>query len=433
MTVHFDQARERAQVVAEQICRTGVDVILIRDLVGRLTLVVDGEFPADTADRFRSAVGAFVGHTPVVRAGDLFDPGSILESPDLFVHREPVDGAGRLAVLERSVVGADWARLGGAPPGRRTTLYGFKGGVGRSTATMLLAKHVAELGKCVLVVDLDLESPGVGALLQQLENSPPHGLVDHLVEAAVNNADELELVSQSRVVAGAGNGEVWVAPASGRPAPGYDYLAKLNRVYSDLPPDVHGNARRFGDRLDQAITACEEEVARRSRRPDVVLLDSRAGIHDIAAVAITRLSDLSLLFAADNPHTWEGYRILFRQWQRNLPPESLDKLRRRLRMVASMVPSVDPTEHLERFRDNAQQCFAETLYDDNTDADDLDSFNFAPQDSEAPHFPLPILFNSDLVGLDPALHADWHEQPLVMASYRNFLLGATELLIGQDF
>jgi hypothetical protein len=40
----------------------------------------------------------------------------------------------------------------------------------------------------------------------------------------------------------------------------------------------------------------------------VVLLDSRAGIHDIAAIVITQLADLSLLFALDSSQTWNGYQ-----------------------------------------------------------------------------------------------------------------------------
>ncbi|HEY1693162.1 MAG TPA: AAA family ATPase [Polyangiaceae bacterium] len=42
----------------------------------------------------------------------------------------------------------------------RVTFFGIKGGVGRSTAPVALAKRLAEKGRRVLVVDLDMESPG---------------------------------------------------------------------------------------------------------------------------------------------------------------------------------------------------------------------------------------------------------------------------------
>ncbi|GAA3362792.1 hypothetical protein [Saccharopolyspora gregorii] len=162
----------------------------------------------------------------------------------------------------------------------------------------------------------------------------------------------------------------------------------------------------------------------------MVLLDSRAGIHDIAAIAIMRLSSLSLLFANDNPHTWAGYRMLFDQW-RQLPASLRDDLRQRLKMVAAMVPSASAPERLERFRDHAQQCFAETLYDD-TCPDDDEAFNFGPDDENAPHFPLPILFAHDLVGIDRASVLDWHEQPFIKAAYDRFLPEAGALAVEEQ-
>ncbi|MBB5155018.1 hypothetical protein [Saccharopolyspora phatthalungensis] len=39
--IRFDKAWENAYEVADHASRTGIDVILVRDLVGRLSLVVD--------------------------------------------------------------------------------------------------------------------------------------------------------------------------------------------------------------------------------------------------------------------------------------------------------------------------------------------------------------------------------------------------------
>ncbi|GAA3842626.1 AAA family ATPase [Saccharothrix violaceirubra] len=430
MTVRFSEAWSVAYEFADEVRRADRDVILVRDVVGRLSLIVGGEPDEDLPAAFTGRVGAFSSPNPVLYMADLFEPGVVLDSPDLHVRAERSDGVGRLATLDRSLVGADWSRPHTDTPGRnRTTLYGFKGGVGRSTATAMLADHLANLGECVLVVDLDLESPGVGALLQNEDGLPEHGVIDHLVEAAVDNEADLDLVSRSTLLGNHGNGEVWIAPAAGRVSPDDDYLGKLNRVYTDLPPTDDGTPRRFGDRLEAAIVACEEQVTKQSRRPSVVLLDSRAGIHDIAAAAITQLSDTSLLFAADNPQTWNGYGILFKQWQRHLPPEALDHIRRRLRMVASMVPPNNASNYLDLFRDHAQQCFAETLYDD-AHPDDFEAFNFASDDRTAPHSPLPILFNSDLISFDPVRRDGWHTQPLIAAAYRPFLEEAATLLVG---
>ncbi|MGW5642776.1 KGGVGR-motif variant AAA ATPase [Saccharopolyspora sp. NPDC003752] len=444
--IRFDKAWENACEVADGASRAGIDVILVRDLVGRLSLILDDmqdiAVPDGLAADFGRAAGPFCAATPIHRASEMFAATALLNSPDLLIQHEsdPVKGRGRFAVLERTAVGADWVRASVSPPEHRATLYGFKGGVGRSTATFMLAKHLADRGFCVLVADLDLESPGIGELLQHTAALPKHGLVDYLVEAAVGNEAGLDLVSRSEVIKSPGNGEVWLLPADGAPLHSSvsdessptkrDYLAKLNRVYTEVPGGPDG-PRTLADRLEQALGEAERQVAERSRKPDVTLLDSRAGIHDIAAIAITRLSGFSFLFATDNPHTWAGYRTLFGQW-RQLPPDRLGKLRQRLRMVASLVPDSDSEQYVRNFRDNAQQCFADMLYDDEKSPADLDAFNFSPEDEDAPHSPLPILFHGGLVGLNHVAMPDWYSSHFLREAYDQFLTTAAALIIEEN-
>jgi hypothetical protein len=428
VTIRFDSAWSASLVIATDVADRGFEVVLVRDMLGRISLFVDGreDLPVtEIAQRIRQAAGPFAAPNPAVAAGELLDREAVMNSPDLVAVPRAAD-RGTLSVLERGVIGADWKRPEADPPSRRVCLYGFKGGVGRSTAVFMLAQHLAQRGYSVLVVDLDLESPGVGSLAQREENLAKHGIVDHLVEAGVGNADGLDLVSRSEVITGYRNGEVWLASAGGQPRDDYDYLAKLNRVYTDLPPDDAGNPRNFGCRLEAAITACEEQVkARSGLLPDVVLLDSRAGLHDIAAVALTQLSSLNLLFAADTPQTWSGYRMLMSQWQ-NL--QNRTSLGQRLRMVAAMTPARDQESYLADFADHAQSCFADVLYED-ADAN-LESFNYAVNDVIAPHFPWPILFHTDLVGLDATRRPGWHEEDYVETAFGKFLALATDWIVG---
>jgi hypothetical protein len=275
-------------------------------------------------------------------------------------------------------------------------------------------------------VDLDLESPGVSSLLQNDDDLPDYGVIDYIAESAVGNADGLDLVTKSQTVRVGGHGEVWIAPAGGMPRDGYDYLAKLNRAYLDLPATTpEGAAQTLTSRLESAVGGCERRVRELSRQPDITLLDSRAGIHDIAAIAITQLAQDSLLFATDNPATWNGYRELFIQWSR--VPARAQAIRDRLRMVAAMVPRDRREAYLEAFRDHAQSCFAATLYDDVPSGENPDEaaaeFNFAPDDEDAPHAPLPIYFAPDLVALDAAARRNWHE--IDPGAYTAFLDGAT--------
>ncbi|MFC7380762.1 KGGVGR-motif variant AAA ATPase [Sphaerisporangium rhizosphaerae] len=436
--VRFDEARPIALITAREAAARGIDSVLIRDVLGRFCLALDdrlGGVPEETVAKWRTELqrrlGPYAAPNPVLLAERLFAAEAVFDSPRVVEEQDsrPTPGQGRIRSLDNTVVGEDWARVTTPSPevaGVRTArvaLYGFKGGVGRSTATFMLGKHLAEQGWCVLVVDLDLESPGSGPLLLAEEATPRYGLVDHLVESAVGNAEGLDLVERASGVSITGNGELWVAPARGRGQDGapYAYVEKLNRIYADIPGSTHPS---FADRLERAVSACEKAVEERSRRPDVILLDSRAGIHDIAAVAISRLCDLALLFGADNIQTWQGYSDLFTAWSTSSQAEAV---REKLRMVASMVPNNRRADYLELFRDHAWTCFS-MLYDD-LPPDDMSGFNPSPEDTSAPHSPIPILFATDLVGLDGAASPGWSDTPLVQAAYDEFLNTATRLII----
>ncbi|MFD5110145.1 KGGVGR-motif variant AAA ATPase [Streptomyces cinereoruber] len=466
--VRFDEARQHAFLMARTVAEQGFDTLLVRDTLGRFSLIVDdagksgveglqGAWEREAEQR----LGPYRSDQAVLLTSEMFSAGALLNSPratadESFNTRSP----GSVRFLDNTVVGEDWARVsdpvevsGDGGRAHRTALYGFKGGVGRTTAMAMLARRLADRGHAVLVVDLDLESPGAGPLLMG-RDLPPHGLVDHLVESGLGNADGLDLVVRSpykppRATEGQTGefGELWVAPARGQGTEDtpYSYVDKLNRVYTDTADAT------FAERLEQAVRACEDAVERVSdtgRRPDVVLLDSRAGIHDVAAVAISRLCDLALLFGSDNEQTWAGYGDLFTAWQSS---GQAARIRERLRMVASMVPdSVHHTmeTYLERFRGRAHECF-EVLYDEveaygedeesSKDEPDGDGpgeseaateLPFAPGRHEewAPHWAIPILFEPGLVGMDASNAPGWQDRAFVQAAYGEFLKEATELI-----
>ncbi|WP_211192263.1 KGGVGR-motif variant AAA ATPase [Actinoplanes sp. TBRC 11911] len=421
-------------------------MLLVRDVLGRCSLIVDdrehhitSEVAADWTERLNSTLRPYAADRPLVFVTQLFAADELLGSKriqsDLMHPRDK--GHGQVRILENTVVGEDWAQVStptvetDGSRTHRTALYGFKGGVGRTTATAMLSRHLTDRGFVVLVVDLDLESPGAGPLLIAEALLPQYGIVDQLVESAVANAEGLDLVASTGYAPPSGRGELWVAPARGRGARGapYAYVDKLNRVYSDIP------GATFADRIESAVRACELAVARNTesgRRPDVVLLDSRAGIHDIAAITISRLCDLALLFGADNTQTWEGYGDLFAAWQSS---GQARQIREKLRMVASMVPDSPqrPMDaYLTSFREHAWECFS-ALYDDDVPlpaTGELVPGAFTPslEDDSAPHYPIPILFEQGLVGLDAQNSPGWQSRAFVQAAYGDFLSIATRLI-----
>ena len=73
-------------------------------------------------------------------------------------------------------------------PGRVVTFYSYKGGTGRSMAVANAAWILATNGKRVLVIDWDLEAPGMHRyfhpFLDDKELTDSSGLIDYFVDFA---------------------------------------------------------------------------------------------------------------------------------------------------------------------------------------------------------------------------------------------------------
>jgi len=318
-----------------------------------------------------------------------------------------VEGWPKVWILDRLATESNWIRIApeseGAP---RIVFFSIKGGVGRSTALAAAAWSLAQEGKRVLVLDLDLESPGLSAALLPSERQPAYGITDWLVEDLVDNSDVIldSMIATSNL---SHDGEIHVVPAHGKDFG--EYIAKLGRVW--MPKLLKDGTREsWSDRLKRMLQRLEERV-----NPDVILIDSRSGIDEIASTCITDMgANLILLFALDGEQTWNGYRMLFEQWQRAQVAETI---RERLRIIGALVPEVDRINYLEGLRDSAYSTFMETLYDEiappkldavgpeNSDdgkwrvGDLVEGWNFDEADDGAPHYPWSVNWHRGFAGL----------------------------------
>ena len=232
----------------------------------------------------------------------------------------------------------------------------------------------------MLVVDLDLESPGLSSAMLDAQTQPEFGVTDWFVEDLVGQGDQvLERMTAEPSWPEELEGAVRVAPAHGR-EPG-EYLAKLGRVY------MGASGRPWAKRLGDLLSRLEGKHV-----PTIVLLESRSGLHDIAAAAVTDLDAHVLLFAADSESTWTDYGILFRHWRgHGLAP----KIRERLSIVSALTPELDTERYLQGFRDKAWRLFREHLYDDGTSAADSgEGFSFGLDDEQGSHAPLVVHWNA---------------------------------------
>jgi hypothetical protein len=390
------------------------DLVVVRDLRGQIRLIVESTEPASWdsthEDEMTELLGSYkAGGQFLIRLGRNQGFDSFFNAPDAY-HCDVLPDNWK--ILDRLVTGREWLYPSNAPDKHppRFVFYGLKGGVGRSTALSMAAWHLARQGKKVLVIDLDLESPGLGNMLlpvrQDLSEEgdtalpgwPDFGLTDWFVEDAVGQADA-ELVRamiQPSPITVAGRGEILVVPAAGGLYK-QDYVSKLSRAYADLP-NREGIPEVFGDRLARAIAQLEEQV-----KPDVVLLDSRAGIHHISAVALTRLDAFSYLFASDSEQTWAGYEALFSHWA--IKPETIRRIRPLLRLVSALTPAA---ENKKTFRDSFGERAFDTfskIYDQESGEDfAAELFSFGPFQEDAPHRPICIWHDRVYGSFSPLKH-----------------------------
>lgn len=358
-------------------------IYLVRDLFGKVRIsVLDRVKTNDAcrgalqtlAARLYSELGA---HCYPPQEAVLFVSQPVLDT--LKQTARELDGFPGVYRADRLVTGGDWWTISDSRSDdkvKRCTLFGVKGGVGRSTTAAVLAWHLTRKGERVLVIDLDLESPGLSSALLEPERRPKYGVTDWFVEDLVGQGDYvIEDILATPAWVQDFEGDVRVAPAHGV-VPG-DYLAKLGRVYMDKADNP------WTRRLESLVVSLEMAF-----RPTFVLMESRSGLHDIAAATVTDLDAEVLLFATDSESTWADYDILFSHWN----TQGLARgIRERLSVVSALTPVPDKEAYLQRFRPRAWDLFREYLYDELGATDNPDEdFSFDLDEADAPHDPLEI-------------------------------------------
>ncbi len=384
-------------------------IYVVRDMFGKITLSVSEDFESN--DRLREALDrlACTIHNRIGAHGRPVGQTVLWVHPNLLrtLDNTKQEIAIGVFLADRVLVGGSWWTVGEQESKHpiRYTLYSVKGGVGRSTTAAVLAWYLAKRGEDVLAVDLDLESPGLASALLEEKVQPEFGVTDWFVEELVGQGHHfIDKIVGSPVWTRDLEGTVWVVPAHGRD-PG-DYLAKLGRVYMDTAADP------WIPRLRKLLDTLENTL-----KPTVVILESRSGLHDIAAAAVTDIGAEVMLFAVDSPATWTGYGILFEHW--NTLGLASD-IRERLSIVSALTPELDTERYLERFRENAWDLFTEYLYDTLSagTAVPTDAVSYALGEDAAPHTPLVIRWNR---GLTHGTAVRRSKEAAVAQAYQPFL------------
>ncbi|MGV9455106.1 tyrosine-protein kinase family protein [Streptomyces sp. NPDC003635] len=245
--------------------------------------------------------------------------------------------------------------------GRIVTFYSYKGGVGRTMALANVGWILASGGHRVLVVDFDLEAPGLHRYLQPLlidaDLRSTDGILE-LVQGYVrevlrppsedepDDADWLRTwLRPTRYVTGTG----LRLPSGGR----LDLMpaGRQERRYSAAVASF--NWSRFYDVLGGGILL-QTLRERLTAAYDYVLIDSRTGVTDTTTICTVVLPDILVACFAPSLQSVEATATTALAAQRSAP--------RPIRVLPTPMRVEDgELERLERVRDVARERFAPGL------------------------------------------------------------------------
>ena len=177
------------------------------------------------------------------------------------------------------------------------TFYSFKGGTGRSLALANTAAELARRGKRVLMVDFDLEAPGLDTYPFKRPQGGALGIVD-LIHTYLQKREVPDVSSYLYETSFSGQvtGNLWLMPA-GRQDSEYDMKFK-SIDWSDFYENQDGFLF-FEDLKIQWHNLL---------RPDYVLIDSRTGHTDIGGICTRQLPDAVVAMFFPNEQNLRGLK-----------------------------------------------------------------------------------------------------------------------------
>lgn len=225
------------------------------------------------------------------------------------------------------------------------TFYSFKGGVGRTLSLVNIGVELARTGRNVLLVDSDLEAPGIGTFSELKSPKDQLGLVDYITDYRENYTvpDFVPDVSGYLYEAPIScsekpdqlKGKLWVMPAGRQDG---HYAAKLAAIdWQELYSKQQGFLF-FEDLKAQ----WKEKLA-----PDYVLIDSRTGHTEVGGICTRQLADAVVLLFFPNRQNLEGLKqvvaAIRQENDSRKEQEQIDMV-----FVASNVPYLDDEEEILR-------------------------------------------------------------------------------------
>lgn len=214
-----------------------------------------------------------------------------------------------------------------------TTFYSFKGGVGRTMALVNAAVELANTGRRVLVVDFDLEAPGLDTFKILHSETQVPGIVDFVSEyIASGKAPEVaHFVSKSPRIGDKG-GELWTMPSG---AHNKSYATNFSQIDWGALYEQHDGYLLFEDLKEQWKQAI---------KPDYVLIDSRTGHTDTGGICTRQLPDAVAILFFPNEQNLRGLTKVVQDIRAEA--EGVRKKKIELHFVMSNVPDLDDEDRI---------------------------------------------------------------------------------------
>lgn len=218
------------------------------------------------------------------------------------------------------------------------TFYSFKGGVGRTMALANVAFQLAETGRRVLLVDFDLEAPGLDTfeILKPPAQTP--GVVDFITEFRETGiAPEVSRFVYKASDDAAAPSDVWIMPTGRQDG---QYASRLYSIDWSRLYEEHDGYILFEDLKEQW---------RRTLKADYVLIDSRTGHTDVGGICTRQLPDAVAIFFFPNEQNRRGIEVVANDIRRE---KQETKRPIQLYFVAANLPNLDDEEGILRDRLN---------------------------------------------------------------------------------
>lgn len=379
--IHNNEVLRKTVEVAEQFTQrhNKSELYIVQNVYGKILVYVETspkELVAELEEKLKAAIDEWLNTCDMLE--DNFFAKTEIESwkQDCLPVRE------RVWVFEKYITNVYWdarkRKLEKCPlSGRLVSFYSFKGGVGRTTTMMMAAIGIARRGKKVVLLDFDLEAPGISSFFSE-DILPQYGLLDFFVENNVYpediNIDEYLYPVGEYCHVNQYGGEIYILPAVGRAAQDDTESYRKNLMRFDMDVPAYEEERTP---IDILLSKIDSFI-----KPDYIFIDTRSGIHQIGGITLTRYSDLALLFFYGSRQNIEGMRMILPILKSSNTPFLL---------VNSKVPVNESLAQIEK------KIYIEGAYDALKKCDREYQENEVLLDDEtAEHYPVHITYNAGL-------------------------------------